>query len=88
MTHISTCLSPKREIIVVVFLSNMFTLLPNGAIREGRGEKKRRLFLMQSFSHQEKRAKIFSRESRSYLSNSPQTNLAILHDEYSYKKWG
>lgn len=35
-----------------------------------------------------KRAKIFSRESRSYLSNSPQTNLAILHDEYSYIKWG
>lgn len=43
---------------------------------------------MQSFSHQEKRAKIFSSESRPYLSNSPQTNLAILHDEYSYKKWG
>lgn len=43
---------------------------------------------MQSFSHQEKRAKIFSRESWPYLSNSLQTNLAILHDEYSYKNGG
>ncbi len=84
MMHISTCLSPKREIILVVF--------PEQHVRSPcwccEGRKKRRLVLMQSFSHQEKRAKIFSRESRSYLSNSPQTNLAILHDEYSYKKWG
>lgn len=41
---------------------------------------------MQSFSHQEKCAKIFSCESWSYLSNSLQPNLTILHDEYSYKK--
>lgn len=30
----------KREIMLVVFLSNMFTLLTNVAIREARGEKK------------------------------------------------
>ncbi|KAF0045829.1 hypothetical protein F2P81_002358 [Scophthalmus maximus] len=48
-------------------------------------EKKRRLLLMQSFSHQEKCAKTFSRESDSYLSNSPQTDLVILHNEYSWR---
>lgn len=44
MMHISTCLSPKREIIPAVFFfsspSNTFTRLANAAIREDVKKKK------------------------------------------------
>lgn len=46
-----TRFSPQKETILVVFLGNTFILISK--------DKKRCLLLMESFSHQEKRVKIF-----------------------------
>lgn len=62
--------------------------MPPSVRKEKKAPSLLNVIIFTSRKKKKKRAKIFSRESRSYLSNSPQTNLAILHDEYSYIKWG
>lgn len=89
MTHVPTCLSPKKRngtCDLPERHARSFLVMP--PVRgKGEAKEKRHLFLMQSFSHQEKRAKIFSRESWSYLSNSPPPNRRILCDERNGGGW-